>query len=356
MSVTATAVIASAFVAADSAEAASHKVKSGDSLWKIAQKYDTSVSQLKSINKLSGDIIFPNQTIETEKKSSSNKNSEKEASTKPTSDKGVTYTVKSGDTLSEIAFEHKLSLKDLMKLNDLDTTLIFPGNVLAVSKNGGSSSSSSASKPSTGQSSSGGSSNSSSASTVYVVKSGDTLSHIASRNGVTVANLKKWNNLNSDLILVGQKLNLDKSTTSKPKPSQNSNNKENEKPTANVSYNVDKLISAAKSVVGVPYVWGGQTTSGFDCSGFIHFAYNEAGRSAGRLSTDGYYTRSYSVDKPQVGDLVFFKGTYRAGISHMGIYLGNNEFIHAGSSTGVTISSLDNSYWKKHYDGFKRFY
>jgi len=75
-----------------------------------------------------------------------------------------------------------------------------------------------------------------------------------------------------------------------------------------------------------------------------------------RLSTDGYYNRSFYVNKPQVGDLVFFSGTYRAGISHMGIYVGNNQFIHAGSSTGVTVTSLDNSYWKSHFEGFKRFY
>ncbi|MGM8213631.1 C40 family peptidase [Virgibacillus sp. W0430] len=122
------------------------------------------------------------------------------------------------------------------------------------------------------------------------------------------------------------------------------------------SFNVSQLVNIAKGVLGTPYVWGGQTKNGFDCSGFIHFAYNEAGLSMGRQSTDGYYNRSYYIDNPQVGDLVFFKNTYRNGISHMGIYLGNNQFIHAGTSTGVTISSLSNSYWKKHYDGFKRFY
>src|SRR5690625_7468190 len=86
MSVTATAVIASAFVAAEKAGAASYKVKSGDSLWAIAQKYNTTVSQLKSINKLSGDIIYPNQILETVKKSGSSSNTSSgsgSSSTKP---------------------------------------------------------------------------------------------------------------------------------------------------------------------------------------------------------------------------------------------------------------------------------
>ncbi|GAQ16772.1 D-gamma-glutamyl-meso-diaminopimelic acid endopeptidase CwlS precursor [Oceanobacillus picturae] len=354
MSVTAGAAIASAIVGAEEADAASYKVKSGDSLWTIAQKYNTSVSDLKSINKLSGDIIFPNQVLETSKKQSSNSNSSNSNSTNTSTSTKSTYTVKSGDTLSGIASKHNISLKNLMDWNGLNSTLIFPGNKFVVSKNGGSSSSSSGSSSSGSSSSSGGSNSPSTGSAkVYTVKSGDSLSRIASQNGTTVANLKKWNNLKSDLILIGQKLNIGASSSSS---SGSSNSSASEKPTADVSYNVSKLISTAKSQFGVPYVWGGSTTSGFDCSGFIYYAYKKAGMNISRLSTDGYYNRSFYVSKPQVGDLVFFSGTYRAGISHMGIYAGNNEFIHAGSSTGVTKTSLSNSYWKKHFEGFKRFY
>ncbi|GAB3042026.1 hypothetical protein GCM10027286_00010 [Virgibacillus ainsalahensis] len=125
-----------------------------------------------------------------------------------------------------------------------------------------------------------------------------------------------------------------------------------------MDYNVDKLISSAKSQMGTPYTWGGTSTSGFDCSGFIYWAYKQAGKDdIKRTSTDGYYNRSYTVNNPQVGDLVFFEGTYRAGISHMGIYLGGGKFIHAGSSTGVTISDVnDPYYWGKHFHSYKRLY
>lgn len=347
MSVTATAAIASAIFVAEEVEAASYKVQSGDSLWSIAQKYNTSVSQLKSVNKLSGDMIFPNQVIETEKKKPSNTNSN---TTKPNSNNqtttSTTYTVKGGDTLSGIAAKHKISLSNLMKWNKLDTTLIFPGNVFVVSKGGsaGSSSGSSADKePSKEQVAT---------TTVYTVKSGDSLSRIASQHGVTVANLKKWNGLKSDFLSIGQKLNL-KAGSGSSAGSSGSN--ASEKPAANVDYNVDKLISTAKSMSGTRYVWGGQTPSGFDCSGFIHYAYNAAGMSSGRTNTGGYYNRSFGVSNPQLGDLVFFKNTYKSGISHMGIYLGGGNFIHSGSD-GVEISNVSNSYWSKHFDGYKRFY
>ncbi len=376
MSVTATAAIASAVFVADEAEAASYKVKSGDSLWKVAQKYNTSVSSLKSINKLSGDLIFPNQVIETSKSSKSNASSKSSSSSSAKSSNKSssksTYTVKSGDTLSGIAAKHNVSLSNLMKWNDLDTTLIFPGNKFVVSKGGSSSSSTSSSKSSNNNASSNSSStskDSASADTVYTVKSGDTLSGIASQHGVTVSNLKKWNNLNSDLIHIGKKLNLksggstssnnsssnkNESTTSKP--SNNTSSSASSSSSTSAGYDVDKLINEAKNQQGVKYVWGGSSPSGFDCSGFIQFAYNKAGKNMPRLSTDGYFDRSHYVNKPEVGDLVFFSGTYRSGISHMGIYVGNNQFIHAGTSTGVTITSLDNPYWSSHFDSYKRLY
>src|SRR5699024_6522717 len=122
------------------------------------------------------------------------------------------------------------------------------------------------------------------------------------------------------------------------------------------SYNTDVLINTAKNYIGVPYVWGGASPSGFDCSGFIYYAYKQAGMDISRTSTDGYYNRSYHVNNPQVGDLVFFSGTYRSGISHMGIYIGNNQMIHASTSSGVQTVSLSNPYWSKHFDSYKRFY
>src|SRR5690625_4543401 len=347
MSVTAASAIAAAVVGADEAEAASYKVKSGDSLWTIAQKNNTSVSQLMKINNLSGDLIFPNQVLETSKKQSSN-TSNSNSNNNSSSSNASTYTVKSGDTLSGIAFKHNISISNLMKWNNRSTTLIYPGDKLSVKKSGSGAGSSSSSG-----SSASGNSGSTGSSKVYTVKSGDTLSHIASRNGVSVANLKKWNNLSSDMIYVGQKVSINGKSSSGS--SSNSSSNSGSSSSSNAGYNVNTLINTAKGLNGTPYVWGGSSTSGFDCSGFIHYTFKNAGKDMGRLSSDGYYNRSQHVNKPQEGDLVFFAGTYRSGISHLGIYLGNNQFIHAGSN-GVEISSLNNSYWKKHFDSFKRFY
>src|SRR5690625_2375892 len=360
MSVTAASAIAAAFVGADEAEAASYKVKSGDSLWTIAQKNNTSVSQLMKINNLSGDLIFPNQVLETSKKQSSN-TSNSNSNNNSSSSNASTYTVKSGDTLSGIAFKHNISISNLMKWNNRSTTLIYPGDKLSVKKSGSGAGSSSSSG-----SSASGNSGSTGSSKVYTVKSGDTLSHIASRNGVSVANLKKWNNLSSDMIYVGQKVSINgksssgsssnsSSNSGSSSGSSNSSSNSGSSSSSNAGYNVNTLINTAKGLNGTPYVWGGSSTSGFDCSGFIHYTFKNAGKDMGRLSSDGYYNRSQHVNKPQEGDLVFFAGTYRSGISHLGIYLGNNQFIHAGSN-GVEISSLNNSYWKKHFDSFKRFY
>lgn len=350
MSVTATAFIASAIFATEEAEAASpYKVQSGDSLWKIAQKHDITVNQLKSFNNLTSDLIFPNQVLKTEKNSNNNSTSNDKQTTnekenqKPSTSKATTYTVKSGDTLSGIASLHKISLNDLMKWNNLNSTLIFPGNVFVVSKPG------TTEKPtnSTTEKTEKPQEEKVQSATVYTVKSGDTLSRIAFDYKVTVANLKKWNNLTSDMIYIGQKLNIgDGAKVETPKT---------ETPPTNISYNVDQLIKVAKNQLGVPYAWGGSSPNGFDCSGFIYYAYKQAGLNTNRYSSEGYHMRSYYVNTPIVGDLVFFQGTYKSGISHVGIYLGNNEFIHAAND-GVVISNVNDSYWKKHFEGFKRFY
>ncbi|MCM3538833.1 peptidoglycan-binding protein [Priestia endophytica] len=132
------------------------------------------------------------------------------------------------------------------------------------------------------------------------------------------------------------------------KPSQGSGS------SSSSSQTTQKIISIAKSLRGVPYVWGGTSTSGFDCSGFIQYVFNKAGGPSLPRTVAAMYDRGTSVSSPKVGDLVFFE-TYKPGASHAGIYLGNSQFIHAGSSTGVTISSLHNTYWAPRYLGAKTY-
>ncbi|SES20186.1 peptidoglycan-binding protein [Salipaludibacillus aurantiacus] len=118
------------------------------------------------------------------------------------------------------------------------------------------------------------------------------------------------------------------------------------------SFNTMNLIADASNYIGVPYVWGGTTASGFDCSGFIQHVFRNNGVNLPRTVAQ-QWDATRPVSKPQVGDIVYFT-TYRAGPSHNGIYIGNNQFIHSGSSTGVTITSMDNSYWSPRYLGARR--
>lgn len=115
------------------------------------------------------------------------------------------------------------------------------------------------------------------------------------------------------------------------------------------------LISTAKAHIGAPYKYGGTTTSGFDCSGFTQYIFKKEGISIPRATTQQYATgKSVAKSNLQAGDLVFFNTSGR-GVSHVGIYIGSSNFIHASTSRGVMISSInDPAYWGKRYMGAKR--
>lgn len=115
---------------------------------------------------------------------------------------------------------------------------------------------------------------------------------------------------------------------------------------------IEQVIQAAKQQTGVRYQWGGTSPNGFDCSGFIQYVFQEQGISIPRTVSE-IWNQSVDVNQPSVGDLVFFE-TYKKGPSHIGIYLGNDQFIHAGESSGVTTSSLNQDYWQTKYLGSRR--
>ncbi|WP_421381839.1 LysM peptidoglycan-binding domain-containing protein [Bacillus salacetis] len=333
--VAATAVISTAYGAA--AEASSHTVASGDSLWSIAKKYGTSVNTIKELNSLTSDVIYPKQVLKVSADEKVSSPPVQEIAPAPTIEKK--YTVVSGDTLIGIANKHSITLAELKALNNLSGHLIYPGQSLVVGQSTVVAPAPAAPAPAAPTPAP---PKIESPESTYIVKSGDTLSAIGRSLGVTVSQLKEWNSLRNDMIFVGQKLKVKAGSTATP-------------PSDGKPYNVTKLIEEAKSLIGTPYVWGGAKVGGFDCSGFIYYVYNQAGYKVNRLTSGGYYNRTYYVNQPEVGDIVFFENTYKQGISHLGIYLGDNQFIHAGDN-GVQISSLDSTYWKNHFDGFKRFY
>ncbi len=138
--------------------------------------------------------------------------------------------------------------------------------------------------------------------------------------------------------------------------SSSSSNNTTSKPSVSTpsSSSASKVTSYGKRFVGTPYVWGGTSPSGFDCSGFLNYVYrNAAGVSLPR-TVAGIYSTGTRVSTPSPGDIVFFE-TYQPGASHAGIYLGGGQFLHASSSKGVMISSMSNSYWQPRYLGAKRY-
>jgi len=110
------------------------------------------------------------------------------------------------------------------------------------------------------------------------------------------------------------------------------------------------LVDNALSLVGVPYVFGGTSRSGFDCSGYTQYVFKGSGVSLPRTAAEQFKVGS-SVSREQLksGDLVFFQ-TYTSGASHVGIYIGGGQFAHA-SNSGVAVSSLNESYYAGRYLG-----
>ncbi|OOR31491.1 MULTISPECIES: C40 family peptidase [Bacillus cereus group] len=138
----------------------------------------------------------------------------------------------------------------------------------------------------------------------------------------------------------------------KPNDNQN-NNQNNNNNNTNNSGDSSSLLAYAKSMQGVPYVWGGTSANGVDCSGYIYHVFKKFGHNISRQSVAGYWSSLPQTSSPQPGDLIYFKDTYKAGPSHMGIYLGGGSFIQSGDK-GVAIASLNNSYWKSHFLGYTK--
>ena len=116
------------------------------------------------------------------------------------------------------------------------------------------------------------------------------------------------------------------------------------------------IIKEAEKYLGYPYVWGGSSPStSFDCSGFVSWVINHSGWDVGRLGAQGLCNICTPVSSANVkpGDLVFFTGTYDTpGVSHVGIYVGNNMMIHCGDP--ISYANLNSNYWQSHFYRYGR--
>ncbi len=230
---TASAIVGSA-LAVTPAEAQTIKVKSGDSLWKLAQNYNTSVDAITSANHLKSTVISIGQTLNIPNGKSDA--GDKKPSSKNSGTTKSVYTVKSGDSLWLIASDFKMSVQELKKLNGLTSDLIRAGQKPQVT--GKVSSSTDQKKTAPGEDSNSDKKQSSSSGT-YKVKLGDSLWKIANSVNMTIAELKVLNNLKTDTIYVNQVLKTKGTSSSGNTPSKDNSN-QNKNQTQTSSYTVKK--------------------------------------------------------------------------------------------------------------------
>lgn len=289
------------------AEASTYVVQKGDTLSKIASKFNITVVQLKKWNNLTNDNIFINQKLTVAKEQENLPTDPIKSNT--TTAKLITYKVVKGDTLSKIANKYNTTVPELKTWNNLKSDSIFAGQTLVVSKK-----------------------RLSGTDNLTPISGNDNQSPGDGNNGQVGSDVDKF---------IEKQLASEKMITNNPSSD------------GQVMYG--KVIELAKQQIGVPYVFGGNTVAGFDCSGFVNYVYSNAGMKIVRKSSLDYFINDTTIVKnPVPGDVVFFKNTYIPTISHMGIYIGNNEIIHAGSN-GVEISKLSYEYWSSRLVAFKRF-
>jgi peptidoglycan endopeptidase LytE len=180
------------------------------------------------------------------------------------------------------------------------------------------------------------------ADTYYVVKPGDTLWKIATSHGITVNKLQELNSLNTTLIFPGQSLLISGGCSMVQQPQ-----------VSRGSSRIQGLLDYAKSLVGSPYRYGGESPGGFDCSGYVKYVFKSIGINMPRTAAEQYKSGNpISSSEARPGDLVFFHSG--GAINHSGIYLGGGKFVSSTSSSGVKEASVYGSYWAEHFYGYNR--
>jgi len=354
-----------------------YTVKKGDNLHDIARKYRVTVRDIESTNKVNATYLKPGTkiTIPGENKSSrtakttsrkektaaksSPKSSVKHAraetgaSTRPSrhqkteretiqpvktaADSSKYYVVGKGDTLRSIARKQHVSESDIKSLNALHSAKLKVGQKLIVKVAG----------PKT-----------------YTVRKGDNLWQIAKKFDMDSEDLMQINEMSTPALKVGQKLfleekpevvNVDQKYIIMAKNIEDELKKVPESPEFAEKTASDKLVTFAKKLLNIPYKFGGNTILGIDCSAYVKKVYGLMGVNLPRTARE-QFNEGEQIEKEKllVGDLVFFR-TYASFPSHVGIYMGNNLFIHASSKgKKVTIDNIETPYYMKRFIGAKR--
>ena len=334
-----------------------HTVKKGDNLSRIAKKYKVSIHDLNDANPHApknlrpGTKIFVPVNKAAEKNVRAGRASQKSRAENRTSKRGgsnialakeVTDThyhiVKKGDSLASIARKYSLPVSEIREMNNLKSSKLKKGQKIQVKQMG----------PKT-----------------YTVKKGDTMAKIAKKFDIEEDTLLELNELDSSELKAGQKLYLEVKVDASVAESYNevvAKNIEAEiKKVAESDEFADKALSEkltifARKMLNIPYKFGGNSILGIDCSAYVKKVYGLMGVNLPRTARQQFNEGEPVADKDElsIGDLVFFR-TYASFPSHVGIYLGNDLFIHASSrGKRVTIDSLETPYYLKRFIGGKR--
>ncbi|WP_458412935.1 LysM peptidoglycan-binding domain-containing protein [Schinkia sp. CFF1] len=222
----------------------------------------------------------------------------------------ASYTVKSGDVLWKIAYDNNTTTAQIMEWNGLNSSMIYPGQILKVSADNTTSK--------------------------YSVKSGDTLYIISQKYGISIAQLLALNPqiTTPDMLYIGQVINVPSTTQ--------------EQAGVHLVTGQD-IVNTAKKYIGAGYLYGASTTRTdvFDCSSFVKRVYEENGIYLPRTSPEQANAgTSVPFSQARVGDIVSYDTNYDGTIDHVGLYIDPSTILSASSSKGVDYSNT-NYYWKE---------
>lgn len=340
-----------------SALADSYTVVKNDTLWGLSKKYGVSVSDLKKANGISGHLIYVGQKLQIPTKSTkATKTAKTSTSTSTVDTTSTTHTVVKGDTLWSLAKKYGVSVSTLMKANNLSSSTILIGQSLNLRAGmttygvNGVTTGSSSTAASTNTASS---TSTTASSQAPKAKKSTTTNTSSNSNTSTSANTQSQSTASNSSASTTTNTNTAASnanTTSSTNTAASSSQVVSQAPTASTSTatttasaSASAITSYALTFLGVPYVWGGTTPSGFDCSGLVQYVYSHFGINLGRTTyTQQYAGTKISVASAQAGDLYFW-GSYGSAY-HVAIALGGGQYVMAPAPGQNVMTGSVSSY------------